>query len=189
MRLVVVLALCVLACSSAEDAPTVDAAQPSCATTSCVTGASCALPNGAGSCRCLEPGQWTCGTSATSPNDGGFAVDASTPQPDTTLTAPPADRAEPTFYFPFREGGCSEYAAACDGAISPAYAKLTAMMLECGLACTRLSLYTDPGGCPQVVSLDAEWTDGALACVADAIGSYRWPCARSFEARTTSCPK
>ena len=189
MRLVFVLAIC--GCSSVEGPAALDASTPSCATTSCVAGAECRLPNGGGTCHCFEPGQWTCGASGRPPSDAGFSVDVWAPPLDTAFTAPPADRAEPTYYFGLSEGGCGDRVAACDDSTTTPLAEKTieSLMRKCALSCTRLRLFTDTNGCPEVVMLNVEWVDGALKCVVSEIGKYRWPCARTFDVSTRSCPE
>lgn len=166
-----------------------DASLSSCKTTTCVKGATCTTGNGE-TCHCIEDGAWSCGTVATPPYDGGFSIDSMPPPFDTAFTAPPADASRPTYYFPLIEGGCADNVAACDEPISIGTAnnKIRDLMLACGLSCTNLELIVGGDGCPLTVSLNTEWVAGGLKCIANEIVMYRFPCAKSFNVTTSSCP-
>lgn len=188
MRRSLVAASFLLACNSADETATVsDASTPSCATTSCVAGATCRTANG-DTCRCVDAGEWTCGTSATRPEDAGFVFD--TGSPDTIFTAPRADASRPTYYYPPTEGGCADAIAACDEPISigTAQNKIRELMEKCGLYCTQLELRVGGDSCPLAVTLNTESVSGSLVCVANEIAAYRFPCSKDIFVTTTSCP-
>lgn len=155
-------------------------------------GASCRTASGA-ICQCFDAGEWSCGVGGASPApyDAGFVVD--TAPADTLFTAPPADSgAGPRSYdYPLDEGGCAGRSVACtdESSIPNAQMTIASMMMKCGLACTRLVLELDPTGCPRHLTTNNEWIAGGVACVAEAIDTFRWPCSTLLDVATVSCPK
>lgn len=185
-----VIALLLSACSSSEagSSPASDTAAPTCATTSCVPGASCRIPGG-GTCQCFDAGEWSCGATP-APFDTGPVFDSA--RPDSFFTAPPADSEPPPpagwITFSFGEGACDGGFLACTDSttIETARTRLRDAMVKCGLTCTSMILELTDAGCPYRMSINFEPLAGALACAAKSIGGDRYPCASKITVDVTA---
>lgn len=171
-----IVALVLVGCSSSpEVSTTTDSAAPTCATTSCVPGASCRLPSG-GMCQCFDAGEWACGSG--SAFDAGAVVDT---RSDTVFVAPPADTAPPPgASVTFPAGACAGTFVACTAdplTMENGRDRLRNLMTTCGFTCNWAILELTEEGCPWRLSFNFEPVDGALACMAKAIASDRYQCA------------
>jgi hypothetical protein len=196
-----VAALLVVVGCSATDAESADAGERGCQYTECVAGATCTVPSGA-VCRCVEAEVWRCEDPARVGVDAGFELDSDPYNPFDASGA--SDAVLPDAYVPVEDtadavvhswldlDGCFERRSACeeDSGVGGGEPVLRIMLQECFLSCTRASLEISPNGCPARVWLNVEWVEGGLACVAERIERYRWPCAelQVITAQTTSCP-
>jgi hypothetical protein len=181
------VSLILLGCSSAEVSTTTDTAAPTCATTSCVPGASCRTPSGS-VCQCFDAGEWSCGAGATI--DSGAVFD--TGRTDTKFVAPPADTTPPPGGFvtyAFSPGGCVGAVVACTedpGTWENARTRLVNFMVKCGLTCNALILELTEEGCPLRVSVNFEPVEGALTCLAKSIESDLYQCTTKMNVEATA---
>ena len=177
MRALLLVAL--LGCSSGEAALTTDAAAPSCATTSCVPGATCRLPTGA-TCACFDAGAWSCG-SGVEPYDTGthFSFDAAAPdtEPRDLGTSVALDAAN-----------CESKPSVMCGESNPSPAVIASMMKDCSLYCAEVYFYAELTGCVTSLTFTGDVDAKRLACIRDRIGAYAW-CPGGHGWRTTACPK
>jgi hypothetical protein len=186
MRAVVVCVF-LFGCSSAEPSTTTDTAQPTCATTSCVPGASCRLPTG-GTCQCFDAGEWSCGAAPSSPYDAGLAYDSIAP--DTIYSAPPADSMPPPGTWvtqTYAAGGCGGTLEPCsDTALADVKTRLRDVMRKCGLYCVSLILETTEDGCPVRVSVNYEPVAGALSCFEKSTAATNIQCGPTIAVEETA---